>query len=317
MIIALLQIIGGLVLLVTGGDALVKGAVALAKNLGISAIVIGLTVVAFGTSAPEMFISVQAAVDYPDIAIGNVIGSNIANILLVIGATTLITPIIVHQRIAHRDGVIMLGITLLFAALAMSGTMTFMNGVVLLGVVVAYTVLTIRYVHSHKTEPDLMEEIEAETDVHMVTWRALLYCVAGVGLLTFGSEVLIDGSVILAERAGLSEAVIGATIIAVGGSTPELVTSVMAAIRKHGDIGLANVVGSNIFNLSAVTGAAALVSPLTVSPKFLQGDLWVMLGVTGVFFVAMLARKQIGRAEGVAMLVAYAAYIGWQYNVIS
>lgn len=315
--IAFLQIIGGLILLVGGGDVLVKGAVGLARNLGISAIVIGLTVVAFGTSAPEMFISVQSASDHPDIAIGNVIGSNIANILLVIGATTLITPIIVHRRIARRDGLVMFAIAVLFAGLSLNGLITLIEGVVLLLLIVLYTVSTIRYVHTHKTEPDLLEEIEAETDIQISMPRAILFCVAGIVLLTFGSEILIDGSVLLAQRMGLSEAVIGATIIAVGGSTPELVTSVMAAIRRHGDIGLANVVGSNIFNASAVIGAAALVAPLPMTQQFLTVDLWLMLGVTALFFVVMLTRKQIGRAEGVVMLAAYAVYVGWQYNVIS
>lgn len=315
--LALIQIIGGLILLVSGGDVLVKGAVGLARNLGISAVVIGLTVVAFGTSAPEMFISFQAANDHPDIAIGNVIGSNIANILLVLGATTLIAPIVVHKRIARRDGLIMLAIALLFTGLALDGLFSLLEGIAFLAIIIAYTVSTIRYVHTHKTEPDLVEEIEAETNVRLSMPRAILYCLAGIVLLTVGSEVLIDGSVMLARQFGLSEAVIGATIIAVGSSTPELVTSVMAAIRRHADIGLANVVGSNIFNATAVIGLAALASPLPVTQQFLGVDLWIMLGVTALFFVAMLARKQIGRVEGGVMITSYAVYAGWQYNLIS
>lgn len=314
--LAFLQIIGGLVLLVGGGDALVKGAVGLANKLGISSIVIGLTVVAFGTSAPEMFISIQSAANHPDIAVGNVIGSNIANILLVIGATTLIMPIMVHRQLAYRDGTVMFAITLLFVVLALNERIGPFEGMVLLLLVVTYTIFTIHEVRHNKAAPELMEGIEDETDVHISVGAALAYCVGGVLMLTFGSDVLIEGSVTMAQRMGLSEAVIGATIIAVGGSTPELVTSLVAALRRHGDIGLANVVGSNIFNLSAVIGMATLFAPLSVAEQFLNTDLRVMLLVTGVFFVAMLTRKQIGRIEGVAMLATYLAYIGWQYNVL-
>ncbi|MCH2547090.1 MAG: calcium/sodium antiporter [Alphaproteobacteria bacterium] len=315
--LAFLEIIAGLILLVGGGDVLVKGAVALSKNLGVSSIVIGLTVVAFGTSAPELFISVQSAVDHPDIAIGNVLGSNIANVMLVIGATTLVMPVVVHKQMARRDGSVMMLITLLFVIWTMNGTLHSFEGGVLLIIVAAYTLYTIRDVRLNRADPSIIEGIEEETNVEMRTGMALLYCLGGVFLLSFGSEVLIEGAVTLAELIGLSKAVIGVTIIAVGGSTPELVTCLVAAFKRHGDIGLANVVGSNIFNLTAVIGAATMVAPLPIAEQFRQVDLWVLLGVTFAFFAAMLARKQIGRIEGVVMLVAYMSYVGWQYNIIA
>lgn len=315
--LAFLQIIGGLILLVGGGELLVRGAVAMARNAGISTLVIGLTVVAFGTSAPEIFISIQAALSaHPDIAIGNVVGSNIANILLVVGATGLVAPIVIHRQLARRDGAVMLAFSSLLVVLAMDGRVGLIEGGVLLALIVAYTVYTIRDVRSGNEDAALVEGLEEETDVQMPTAKAIASCVAGVLLLTGGAHVLIEGSVWLANYMGLSEAVIGATIIAVGGSTPELVTSVVAALRRHGDIGLANVVGSNIFNVSAVIGLSTLAAPLTVADQFLRVDLWIMLVVTALFLAVMLWGKQIGRVLAGIMLVGYMAYIGWQYNII-
>jgi cation:H+ antiporter len=316
--LALLQIIGGLILLVGGGELLVRGAVAIAKNLGITTIVIGLTVVAFGTSAPETFISIQAALsNHPDIAIGNVIGSNIANILLVVGTTAIIAPVVIHKQLARRDGTVMLCMGILMVIVAMNGRIGSFEGMILLLLITAYTLHTIRDVKENRADTSLLENIEEETAVEMASGKAVLYCLGGVVLLSGGSHILIEGSVWLATYMGLSEAVIGATIIAVGGSTPELVTSVVAAIRRHGDIGLANVVGSNIFNSSAVLGFAALASPLSVAEQFREVDFWVMLLVTALFLVFMLVRKEIGRFSGMTMLAGYLVYLGWQYNVIT
>lgn len=314
--LAFLYIIGGLVLLVAGGEALVKGAVAFARNLGISAVVIGLTVVAFSTSAPELFISIEAAAAHPDIAIGNVLGSNIANILLVVGATAIIVPVATHRRLAKRDGTVMMAATLLLCFMFYDGMVSRVDGLLLLAGVVAYTLYTIRDARQGN-DPDLVENMQEETDVHMPTPKALAFSIGGMVLLAVGSDVLVEGAVMLARTFGLAEAVIGATIVAVGTSTPELVTSLVAAFRRHGDIGLANVVGSNIFNIMAVLGGATLAATLPVAPHFLSIDVPLMAGVTALFFVAMLALKQFGRAAGVLMLCSYLAYIGLQYNLIS
>lgn len=314
----ILQIIGGFVLLVAGGEVVVKGAAGLAKRLGISSVVIGLTVVAFGTSAPEMVISVQSVLSgHPDIAIGNVVGSNIANILLVVGATTLVWPIITHRSMARRDGVVMLLAAVMLTLFCLGGIIGLYEALMLLLMAVLYTLYTIHDARKTGVEPALLEGIEDEISVELPLYLAITMCVAGIGLLAIGSDLLINGAVELARNYGWSEAVIGATIIAIGGSTPELITSLVAAFRRHADIGLANVVGSNIFNATAVIGVSGMVAPIPVAAQFLQMDLWFMLVVTGLFFVVMLTRKQIGRIEGLVMLAAYAAYIGWQYNIIS
>lgn len=314
--LAFLQIIAGLALLVAGGEVLVKGAVGLARNLGISAVVIGLTVVAFGTSAPELFISVQAAAEHPDIAIGNVVGSNIANILLVIGATALITPVAIHRRLARRDGSVMMLATLALLGLVYNKVVGPFEGAALMAGVVAYTLYTIRDAMTGN-DPDLVEGMEDEVNVQLSNGKALLFCVAGIGLLALGSEVLIEGAVQLARSIGISEAVIGATIVAIGTSAPELVTSLVAAFRRHGDIGLANVVGSNIFNITAVLGATALLTPVPVDAQFLRVEVPLMVGVTALFFIVMLTRKDFGRVSGALMFTTYLAYIGWQYNLIT
>lgn len=317
--LAFLHIIGGLALLVFGGDTLVKGAVGIAKKLGISAAVIGLTVVAFGTSLPEMIVSIKAAyTNHGDIAVGNVIGSNITNILLVIGATSLIYPVATQKQMARRDGTIMLLISLLAYGLARDGMFGPVEGMILFTALILYTVHAIYDARKQNFDPQWIEEVEEETEAITLSLpRSALFCLIGLALLMLGSDILIDGAVAVAKLLGLSEAVIGVTVVAIGTSAPELFASAMAAFRRHADIALGNIVGSNIFNLSSVIGAAAIVAPLPVAAQFLRVDFPVMLGVTILFFVAMLARKRISRIEGAVMLAGFAAYIGWQYNLVS
>lgn len=311
------HIIGGFLLLIAGGEVVVKGAVGLAKRLGISSVVIGLTVVAFGTSAPEMVISIQSVMsDHPDIAIGNVVGSNIANILLVVGATTLVLPIATHRSMARRDGSVMMFATIMLALFCIGGVVGLWEAALLAVVITIYTAYTV-YDAKRSTSRAVVEGFEEESGVSLPLYLSVTMCVAGIGLLAIGSDIMINGAVELAKRYGWSEAVIGATIIAVGGSSPELITSLVAAFRRHADIGLANVVGSNIFNATAVMGVAGVIAPIPVNQQFLAVDIRVMLVVTVLFFIAMLTRKHIGRVEGVLMLAAYAGYIGWQYNLIS
>ncbi len=319
MLIAL-QILGGLAMLVAGGEVVVKGAVALARRMNISTVVIGLTIVAYGTSAPEMMISIQASLqNHPDIALGNVIGSNIANILLVVGLTALLWPIDTHQGLARRDGTVMLAAALILVVMSLNGDINRFNSLVLVLMATLYTLFTVYDAKHNEKDSELVEELkeEAKETPAMPLYLSLAMLAAGIALLAFGSDILIKGAVALALGFGLSEAVIGATIVAVGGSSPELITSLMAAIRKHADIGLANIVGSNIFNIFAVVGAAGVAAPLAVSPQFLTFDLWLMLGVTLLFFGLMLVRKKIGRVEGAVFTAGYASYIFWQYAYIT
>ncbi|MGB1539734.1 MAG: sodium:calcium antiporter, partial [Rickettsiales bacterium] len=181
---------------------------------------------------------------------------------------------------------------------------------------VLYTLFAAYDAKREEKDPELLEELQEETKQPPIAlWLSLAMIAAGIGFLVLGADTLITGATTLAEHLGVSEAVIGATIVAVGGSAPELVTSLVAAWRKHADIGLANVVGSNIFNATAVVGVAGLASPMEVAPQFLAVDLRLMLGVTALFFIAMLARKEIGRIEGGLLLMAYAGYIAWQYTI--
>lgn len=319
MIIAL-QIIGGLILLIAGGEVVVKGAVALARKMNISTVVVGLTVVAYGTSAPEAVISINAALqDHSDIAIGNVVGSNIANILLVVGTTALLWPVAVHRTLARRDGTVMVVAALLLAVLAANGEINRFDAAVFFLLAAVYTLFTIYDARQGESDQALVKELEEEAkeNPQMATYLALAMLLAGFGLLVIGSDILIEGAVTLAANYGLSEAVIGATIVAVGGSSPELVTSLMAAWRKHADIGLANIVGSNIFNILGVFGMAGLAAPMTVAEQFLSFDIWLMIAVTLVFFLLLLMGKNIGRLMGACFTAAYAGYIFWQYAILT
>ncbi len=310
------QIIGGLLLLVIGGEVVVKGAVSVARRLDISTVVIGLTIVAFGTSAPEAVISLQASLsDHPDIALGNVIGSNLANMLLVVGTTAILWPILTHRQLARRDGTVMMAITLLVCFLGFDGEISRTDGAILLLMMVLYTLFTLYVAKQESADAHLVEELEEEMQAPPKSMPVSLALVAGgIGLLVIGADVLITGASELARTFGISEAVIGVTIVAVGGSAPELVTSVVAAFRKHADIGLANIVGSNIFNLSGVVGLAGVAAPMAVAPQFIGFDAPILLGVTAIFFVVMLTAKKLGRLSGAAMFALYVAYIMWQYN---
>ena len=274
-------LIAGLVLLVLGAESLVRGAVKLAERLGISALVIGLTVVAFGTSAPEMAVSVQASLSGSgDIAVGNVIGSNIANILLILGLSALVAPRVVSRQLVRLDVPVMLAA----------------------GVVIASK----RGARSDERNSD-----DDETQTKPLSWLTQLFLIAlGLGLLVAGSHLLIEGAVSLARALGLSELVIGLTVVAVGTSMPELATSLMAVYRGERDIAVGNVVGSCIFNLLLVLGAGAVVTTegLSISPNALAFDFPVMLAVFGACLPIFFSGYRINRWEGAMFLGYYMAY---------
>lgn len=311
-LIPLLQVVGGLAVLVIGGEALVRGAVATANALGVPPLVIGLTIVSFGTSAPEMVISVQAALEgHPDIALGNIIGSNIANILLILGLAALIHPVAVDSKLLLRDIPLLLGVSvLLFVFCYGGGMLERYEAGIFLAILAAYTVYIYRASRGGGEEA-LEAEIQEETNVTMSGWKIALSIGLGLALLVVGSDVLVSGSVTLARIAGVSEAVIGLTILAVGSSAPELITSVVAALRKHADIALGNVVGSNLFNITCIGGVASMIKPMEVAPRFLDQDLPVMLAVTLVLAVFMLTGKRVVRTEGAVLLAGYIFYALW------
>jgi len=311
LLLPLLQVVGGLAVLVAGGEFLVRGAVASANALGVSPLIIGLTIVSFGTSAPEMVISVQAMLGgHPDIALGNIIGSNIANILLILGVAALIFPISVDSKLLLREIPLLLLVSVLLFVFCYDGTVARYEAGFFLFLLFSYTFHIYR-VSRKGQEGALTEEIEEETRLVMPGWKAALYILGGLALLVAGSDVLVNGAVTLARSAGVSEAVIGLTILAIGSSAPELITSVVAALRKHADIALGNVVGSNLFNITCIGGVAAMVRPMEVAPRFLDADLPAMLGVTLVLAVFMLTGRRVVRAEGAALLAGYIAYTAW------
>ena len=293
----------GLVGLFVGGEFLVRGSVAVARGFGISPLLIGLTVVGFGTSTPELLVSVDAALrGLPDIALGNVVGSNIANILLIVGASALLWPITLNGNFPKRDLVTMLVAALLLLPLFALGAIGRVAGMVLVGGLVIYLVLAFRGARGE-------QEVQPEYGAAMPLWVAGGLVVVGLLALLVGARLLIDGAVAIARDFGLSEAFIGLTIVAVGTSLPELATSLVAALRRQSDIAIGNVVGSNIFNILGILGATAIIAPIPVAARFLAFDLPVMLVASLLLAGLLLFRWSLGRPVGLLMLVAYAAYV--------
>ncbi|TLX57382.1 sodium:calcium antiporter [Stutzerimonas nosocomialis] len=312
-------LIAGLVLLVIGAEVLVRGASRLAAIFGISPLIIGLTVVAFGTSAPETAVSVQASLGGSgDLAVGNVIGSNIANVLLILGLSALVAPLIVSRQLIRLDVPIMIGAGVLTFALAWDGTLDRLDGALLFASVVGYCVLLIVLSRRSKRpagEPDEFDEAFAlkEKPGRFAWLINLLLVVVGLVLLIGGSNLLVEGAVSLARALGLSELIIGLTVIAVGTSLPELATSMLAVFKGERDIAVGNIVGSSIFNLLLVLGAAALVAPsgLSISPNALAFDFPVMMAVFLACLPIFFSGYQISRWEGLLFFFYYLAYTAY------
>jgi len=309
-------LIAGLVLLVAGAEVLVRGAAKLAAQFGIPPLIIGLTVVAFGTSAPETAVSVQAALNGSgDIAIGNVLGSNIANVLLILGVTSLVAPLIVSRQLIRLDVPIMIGASLVTYALAWDGSLSRLDGTLLFSAVIAYTaflIISSRRATAAATADDEFAK-EFGLDETPKPYASLINAglvVAGLVLLVTGSNFLVEGAVSLARALGLSELVIGLTVIAIGTSLPELATSILAAIRGERDIAVGNIVGSNIFNLLCVLGLASLVSPnaIGVAANALAFDFPVMIAVALACLPIFFTGYAINRWEGLLFVAYYVAY---------
>ena len=308
MLLDILALVGGLVALVFAGDKLVQGAVALAERLRISPLVIGLTIVAFGTSAPELFISLQSAfAGQPGIAIGNVVGSNVANILLVLGLPALIAPLRCHEPGVDYSNYAMLIATAAFMVLMLNGTLGRIDGALLFAGLIAFIAFQFHAARKGRIPPP---EVEGGEDAAGMSTRAIAIAL-GIGIvgLPIGAQLTIEGATGLAERFGVSDAVIGLTVVAIGTSLPELVTTVMAAIRKNNDVAIGNVIGSNVFNILSIIGITAMVFPMAVPSQIVAVDMWVMLAVTLLLAVLTQFRVTLGKLAGGAMLVAYAGYM--------
>lgn len=311
----------GFVLLYVGAEGLVRGSVKLSSRLGITPLVIGLTVVAFGTSAPELFVSIKANLGGSgDIAIGNIVGSNIFNLAIILGMTALLRPIKVESQLVKQDIPIMIAATVLFFVVARNLTLNRIEGSILFLLLIAYIVITIRMAR-HGSEEKLTEEFKHHLPKPSGNILVdLVFVVIGIGLLVFGSSLLVEGAVNIAEAAGVSQAIIGLTLIAAGTGLPELATALVAAAKKETDLAVGNVVGSNIFNMLCIGGISPLVKPI-IAPDIQPVDLYVMIGLSililpmgltggkhpkekGLFSGGKLARK-----EGLLLLACYGGYM--------
>lgn len=306
-------LLGGLIGLVIGGEMLVRGAVAAAERFGISPMVIGLTLVGFGTSSPELVTSIQAALaGSPGIAVGNIVGSNIGNILLILGIATVLSPIVVDPKVLKRDGVVLMLATLVCVAVVLLGDISRSVGGIMLGLLCVYLGVTLYLERSNSSLTAEIYSAEAElvASPPMSLDRSLAIAAGGLIITILAARFLILGAVSLAQSIGLSETVIGLTIVAVGTSMPELVTSVIAVRKGQGEVALGNVIGSNIFNILGILGMTALVQPLAVPPEIAKLDIWVMCLATLALIVFARTGWRIGRREGAGLLVAYVVYIG-------
>jgi cation:H+ antiporter len=318
-----LMFLAGLVALVAGADLLVRGASRLALSFGISPLVVGLTIVAFGTSAPEMAVSAGAVLNgQTGLAMGNVVGSNIFNVLFILGLSALITPLVVHVQLIRQEVPIMIGASLLVLVLALDGTLGLFDGALLFGLLLAYTGFLV--VQSRRASREAQAEFDAEIqpaspdawDARLPVQLALI--AAGLALLVLGSDWLVSAAVFFAQSLGVSDLVIGLTIVAAGTSMPEVATSIMAALKGERDIAVGNVVGSSTFNLLGCLGLSGVLagllpgSPgLTVAPSLLALDIWVMLAVALACLPIFLSGREIARWEGAVFLGYYVAYMAY------
>ncbi|MFD1912724.1 calcium/sodium antiporter [Halodurantibacterium flavum] len=305
MLYDLLFVAAGLVLLVMAGDALVKGAVNLALRLGFTPLVVGLTVVAFGTSAPELLVSVKAVLTgAPGIAIGNVVGSNTANILLVLGVPALIATIHTAGSDTRRSYLSMLAASVLFIVLCLLGPVTWWHGLILLAG------LTLMLIDAYRNGREEEAEGELEgVDPGMGRGRIAIYLVAGLIGLPLGADLLVRGASSIARDMGVSETVIGLTLVAVGTSLPELATTLIAALRREADVALGNIIGSNMFNLLGIIGVAGLVGTIPIDPEILRFDLWIMLAASVLLAPFVFRGWTVSRPWGAGLTALYAGYV--------
>ena len=311
--IPFLYCVAGFILLGVSGEALLRGAVTTADRLKVPPLLIGLTVIAFGTSIPELTVSLNAARSgNPDIALGNVVGSNIANILLVMGAMAVFRSFTIDAGTLNRDGRVMLGVSVLMVLMALNGVITQWMGFGLLAILAGFTFLLYRRA---RQEADV-NETAASVDENLLEgslFLALLILIAGLAGVLWGSDLMVKGAVGVAQQAGISQAVIALSIVAIGTSLPELFISLFASLRGHASLAIGNIIGSNISNILLILGVVASTGPLNVSAEIANRDVWVMLGVAILGLVLMRSARRMSRIEGLFSLVLYALYVGYLY----
>lgn len=296
----------GLVVLILAGEILVRGAVGIAKRMKVSTLVIGMTVVSFGTSAPELFVSIGAAVQgNAEIAIGNVVGSNIANLALVLAITALIFPLVVDRQSMIVDWPMMIFATALFWIFSLDGVIARWEGLVLFGILLAFVTLLISRSRRAGRKNEESEEFDKGP-----AWQTFSFLLGGLAGLYFGAEWLVDGAIALAKSFEVDEHIIAVTVVAFGTSVPELVASGMAAYKKETDISIGNLIGSNIFNIMAVVGITAIVTDIPVSENVIIGDMWWVAGIAvAIMPLILLGKQKIGRWQGALLLATYVLYV--------
>lgn len=309
MITNLIFILIGFALLILGADLLVKGSVGIANKLKIPAFIVGLTIVAFGTSAPEFVVSITSATKgAAGIALGNAVGSNIANILLILGATAMLCPIAINRKIFMRDFGFLMLVSLVFVIFSLFGVITFWMGATLLLMLAGF--IYYNYKNAQTSEKETKDEEETKSPVANKSWFIVTsLTIVGLGSIIYGADLLVDGAIDIARLFGVSEEIIGLTIIAFGTSLPELATSVVAALRKQSDLAISNVIGSNIWNILFIVGTAASIVDVEVSKQFMHYDIWVMLFATMALLPVVWKRNLISRSAGTIFVVVYIAYI--------
>jgi len=302
----------GLGFLVAGGDVLIRGALGVANRFGLSPLLAGLVIVGFGTSAPELVVSVNAALSgSPDIAIGNIVGSNIANILLILGICALIYPISVQPAIVKRDGIVMLGATAALVSLSFTGLLIYWHGILFLCALLAYLVYTYKTEKRNVTLPSAelhRHEAEEVTNLPKRIWVSVVFVAIGLVALIGGAHLLVTSAVEIATEFGISETIIGLTLVAVGTSLPELSVSVIAAFRRHTDVALGNILGSNIFNILGILGISSLITDLPINERIVNVDQWVMTGSALLLIAFIISGWRLTRIEGGIFLSIYVGY---------
>ncbi len=313
---ATLQILAGFVLLALGGEALVRGAVALARHLGISALLVGLVIVGFGTSMPELVTSIKAAwAEAPGLVFGNVLGSNIANILLVLGTAATVTALVCEREAFRRDGPMLALATAALVIVGYGGAVGRVGGAVFLVMLVAYVIVVYRQERAERDASARLHEAEADLAGSTPTnpLVAAGFTIGGMALLVAGADVMVTGAVTLARGWGVSETVIGLTILSIGTSLPELATCTIAALRGQAQVAVGNIIGSNLFNILGIMGITAVVHPVAVPAGDIRADLWIMAAVTAWLISVALTQRVLTRTEGFLFVLAYAAYLSFIY----
>jgi len=316
--LTIVKLVAGFVLLFLGGEALVRGSVSLARRLGISPFLIGATVIAFGTSAPELVVSLKAAFDNAmGIALGNIVGSNIANLFLILGMSALITPVMIKRSAVLRDGLVLGGASLLLTLFVVLGEeITRWQGAimfVLLAAAIIYSYWSERRQITPSGNSHLRDGVAGGQDVPQNLPVAIMFVFAGLAGVAFGAHLLVEASVVVARSIGMSEAVIGLTVVAVGSSLPELATTIVAAYRKHAGVALGNVIGSSVFNILGILGLVAVIHPISAPEEFANQHIWIMLGVTAFVLTPVFAGWRISRLLGAVFVLLYAGFIAIQY----